>query len=145
MKISGTGNRELFHTKEDVEKQIENRLIELQATEVISGMALGFDQLLAGVAIKLGIPVIAAVPIAEQAKLWNREQVEEYMKLLSLCHRVEIVTEGSYATWKMHKRNEWMVNNSDLLLAYNNKTDGGAVACVSYALKVGRKVINLFD
>ena len=42
------------------------------------------------------------------------------------------------------KRNEWMIDNSELLIAYVEKDFGGAYNAIRYASKKGVKVINIF-
>lgn len=43
------------------------------------------------------------------------------------------------------KRNEWMVENSDLIIAYVKHTFGGAYASLKAAKRKGKRVINLFN
>ena len=58
---------------------------------------------------------------------------------------VVFVSEPGYAAWKMQVRNKWMVDNSDLVLALWNGTDGGTANCVRYAEKVGKPITNLWE
>ncbi|MBR6681192.1 MAG: DUF1273 domain-containing protein, partial [Clostridia bacterium] len=41
------------------------------------------------------------------------------------------------------KRNEWLVDNSDLLVAYVNKDFGGAHNTLRYSEKIGVPIINV--
>ena len=111
----------------------------------IVGVALGFDQLVARVCIARGIPFLAAVPYAGQAAMWNLQQQKEYMELLEKATEVKIVSEGDYAVWKLFKRNEWIVNNSNMIVAYSMMKDGGAASCCEYAAKADKPVVKLFD
>ena len=43
------------------------------------------------------------------------------------------------------KRNEWMVNESDLIIAYVRHTYGGAYKTYSYALRKNKRIINIFE
>ena len=44
------------------------------------------------------------------------------------------------------KRNEWMIDNSDMLIAYVEKDrNGGALKTLKYAEKAGLKIINLAE
>lgn len=43
------------------------------------------------------------------------------------------------------KRNEWMVNKSDLIIAYVNRSYGGAYKSFAYAEKKKKTIINLAD
>jgi uncharacterized phage-like protein YoqJ len=53
-------------------------LEKLEPTTVISGMALGWDQSIALAAVKLSIPLIAAIPFASQDSKWGREDREKW-------------------------------------------------------------------
>lgn len=143
MIISGTGNRELYTTEEELRQAILEIFEKEQPTKIISGMAIGFDQIFAEVAVKYQVPFIAAVPIVEQASIWPIKAQEKYLKLLELAAEVIVVSESPYAAWKLHARNEWMVDNSDALVVYNNKTDGGAVACLNYTKRRNKRIIEL--
>lgn len=100
---------------------------------VISGMALGWDMAWAEAAIKMGIPVIAAVPFAGQESAWPGASQVRYRSILALCESTTIVCDGGYAAWKMQKRNQWMVDSSDWLIALWDGTSGGTANCVNYA------------
>jgi len=99
---------------------------------VISGMALGWDQAWAEAAIELYIPVIAAVPFAGQESVWPPAQRDRYARLLKLCQRVEVITPGVYAPWKMQTRNKWMSDRCDELVALWDGSEGGTANCIRY-------------
>jgi len=47
-----------------------------------------------------------------------------------------------YSIDKMQKRNEWMVDNCDLLIAvWNEDKSGGTYNCIQYAKSVNKEVI----
>lgn len=112
---------------------------------ILIGMCIGYDQYVAELAIKLKIPFTAAVPFLGQELLWPKDTQKYYQHLLAHADRLEIINPGAFASWKMHARNQWIVNNSDMLLAaYDNSTSGGTYHCVSYALEQNKtiKIIN---
>lgn len=126
--------------------EIQQRLIEVardyltfesalapHGLEVIIGMALGWDQAFAFAAYDLKIPYIAAVPFHGQEKLWPEQARATYRKLLDRAAHVHIICDGDFEPWKMQRRNEWMVDNSDRLCALWNGTGGGTANCVRYA------------
>lgn len=43
------------------------------------------------------------------------------------------------------KRNEWMIEKSDLIIAYVNATYGGAYKSLQYAKRKGKQIINLAE
>ena len=105
-------------------------------------MALGWDQWAAGVCIELQIPFIAAVPFLGQEKVWPQVSKDIYHALLKKAVETVIVCEGSYANWKMQKRNEWMVDHCDKLIAcYNGDLSGGTYNCVKYAQDQNKEII----
>lgn len=112
---------------------------------VITGMALGWDQALANAAARCGIPYVAAVPFKGQESRWPFFSRQEYDLLLRNARKVVYVCEPGYAAWKMQRRNEWMVDQCDVLFAVWNGTDGGTANCVRYAEKQGRPVVNAWQ
>lgn len=112
---------------------------------VISGMALGWDQALAIAAIELGIPLLAALPFKNQDCKWPDRSRKEYKNILSKADKIVIVSDGEYSASKMQKRNKWMVDNCDLLLALWNGSFGGTANCIEYANSVNRKIINMWS
>lgn len=151
MKIAGTGHRpdklggysdEAFNRLVEI---AEKALKRVKVTEVISGMALGWDMALAQAAINLGIPFIAAVPFKGQELMWISKTQKYYNELLAKAKEVMVVCEGGYSASKMQIRNEWMVDNCDVVYAmYNGDTFGGTFNCVKYAEKQNKIIINLF-
>jgi uncharacterized phage-like protein YoqJ len=122
-------------------QQIQQRLKQLQPAKVISGFALGYDQWLANIAIKLGIPVIAAIPFQGQENAWPASSQRTYRSLLNKVSETFIVCQGSYAAWKLQRRNEWMVDHCDLLLACYDGTIGGTHNCIQYAKSINRSIV----
>lgn len=130
-------------------KFAEETLRKYQPSKVISGMALGWDIAIASAAVNLGIPFIASVPFADQWKRWTNEDVKLYKQLLLKASEIVMVDElenyqvphtiqGKYHVAKMQQRNEWMVDNSEGILALWNASDpkesiGGTKNCVDYA------------
>ena len=43
------------------------------------------------------------------------------------------------------KRNEWMITNSDLIIAYVNHNYGGAYKTLEIAKRRKKKIINIYD
>lgn len=127
-----------------ISQQIKKALLELKVTKAISGMALGVDQYAANVCVQLGIPFVAAVPFIGQEKMWPAQSQKLYNSLLKKASEVVIVSEGGYSPAKMQVRNEWMVDNSDQVIAVWDGTPGGTANCVAYAKKI-KKLIYLID
>ena len=124
-------------------QEIEKTLLELKPEKIISGMALGVDQWAANVAIKLGIPFLAAVPFEGQERAWPEASQKVFHKLLDKAAEVVIVSEGGYAAHKMQTRNIWMVDHCDKLIAVWDGTPGGTGNCVNYAISKDKEIIRI--
>ena len=117
--------------------------------EFISGMAIGADQLFAKAILKLQdvdpeVVLHTAIPFKGQESKWPLQSQTEYNSILNKMRGSKnIVCDDGYASWKMQKRNEWMVDRSEVVIALFNrkKQKGGTHNCVSYALNKGRHLI----
>lgn len=122
----------------------------------ITGGALGFDTLAFDVVNDFkennNIKHILAIPFMKQATKWNYNSVIKYkqIKAVSECvyvdhldaYAIKGFTPGEYHPAKMQKRNEWMVDNCDTLIAcWDGNKKGGTYNCVRYAQKVGKEII----
>jgi uncharacterized phage-like protein YoqJ len=150
MIVAGTGHRpnklggystEAFHKLVSI---AEEWLIENKPEKVITGMALGWDQALARAANKLNIPFVAAVPFEGQPDAWTEESQLYYFYLLGKADEVIETSGKGYAAWKMQKRNQWMVDNADTILAMYDGTSGGTANCIRYATEKNKPIINLY-
>lgn len=151
MIVSGTGHRpeRLGGYSEQVLEKLthlaQKTLVDLNPDWIITGMALGWDTAIAQAAVNLGIPFSAAVPFAGQESKWPKQSQIKYADLMNLANKVVIVCEGGYAGWKMQKRNEWMVDKSDLVLAlWDGSSNGGTFNCIEYIAKQQKQVVNLW-
>ena len=128
------------------------------ATNFIFGGAIGIDQMAFAVVLKLkkekysNIKLTIAVPFKNQWIKWRIIDVEKYKKQLTNSDKVVYVDElintrysctlagvGNYHRDKMQIRNEYMVDNSDFVVAVWDGTKGGTCNCVRYALEKGLK------
>jgi uncharacterized phage-like protein YoqJ len=121
--------------------ELHKALVSVRPTLAISGMALGVDQWAAEIALDLDIPLLAAIPFQGQESTWPDPSKAKYRALLARASHVIEVSKPGFAAWKMQKRNEWMVDNCDLLIAVWNWSPGGTCNCIKYAQKVGRQAI----
>lgn len=123
--------------------------------KLITGMALGIDTLFAKIAIEMNIPFIAAIPFKGQEGMWPPKSQAIYYNILAHATSIRIcdisvdispnqITSYSntpFTSDKMQIRNEWMVDNCDLLIAVWDKSSGGTANCVKYAQSVKREII----
>lgn len=113
--------------------------------ECISGMALGWDTDFALACIELGIPFTAAVPFEGQEGKWPAQSQRVFHAVLSYAAKVVVVSPGGYSPRKMQIRNQWMVDNSDIVLALWDGSDGGTANCVGYARAKEKRVHNVWE
>ena len=152
MILAGTGHRpEKTGGYSDVSRKIlyevaKNALIESKPEKIISGMALGWDQALAEAAIDLGIPFIAAIPFVNHGNNWPSKSRMHNADLLAKASRCEYICQA-FSMESYQKRNEWMVDQSDGLIAFwNGDRTGGTWNCLEYAKKVNKPVVhNCYD
>lgn len=153
MNIAITGHRPNklgndYNLTSDLIHKIKKRIINIlygintQDTVLITGMALGIDTLFAKIAIENNIPFIAAIPCKNHWAKWPQKSVDLYQQILQhkLCTINNISTQP-YNQYCMQKRNEWMVNNCDLLIAVWDKSSGGTANCVKYAQSQNKEII----
>lgn len=112
---------------------------------VISGMALGWDMALATAAYSFGIPFIAAIPFAGQEQRWSSEEKLRYYDLLAKSTSKVYTSKGGYSNYKFQIRNMWMVDNSDVVLALWDGSEGGTYNCVKYAEQKKKPIVNLYE
>lgn len=130
MILTLTGHRpERLNGKEaEVKQWIKDKILELKPEKVISGMALGADQILCEVCMELNVPLVCAFPYKH--KLHPVEQ-----KFADYATEVYYQT----PTWYQecyHDRDEWMVDHSDaILVVWDGIQSGGTYYTYKYAEK----------
>ena len=107
------------------------------ATHFISGMALGVDMWAAEAIIELkekglDITLEAALPHKKQSAGWNASHKARYTAILKKCDKITCVSEH-YTHYCMMKRNQYMVDSSDLVIAVTDDFSGGSGKTVLYA------------
>lgn len=119
-----------------------------QIKRIITGGAQGWDMALAQASWQAGIPYTMAVPFIGQEKFWPQDGIYSqttYRILLDRADKIHVVSKGSYSADKMQKRNEWMVDKCDLVLAVWDGSTGGTYNCIKYANLNNKKIINLWE
>ncbi len=154
MKICLTGHRpdKLYGYDLNNEKWLKLKeylkdiLRQYSPDEAISGMALGCDTIFALAVLELkeeGFPIDlrCAVPFKGQERIWSTPDKRKYNDILSKADFVDILTEESYKPYLLQKRNEYMVDNSDLVIAVWDGSSGGTKNCIDYAKKKGKDIL----
>ena len=109
--------------------------------EIITGCALGIDQMWMEVGLYLDLPVTAAVPFEGFDAKWPVVSQRKLAQLLEKCDKIINVCEPGYHPEKLQRRNEWMVDQCDTLVAYWNGSEGGTQNCVDYAGRQGKLIV----
>ena len=147
MIVCGTGHRPEDSEPESwVRTKVRVKLQNTPKAETfITGMAAGFDLWAGSEALERGLGIVCAVPW--QGHEPRKADVELYNELLAASERIVYVTDvQDYpGPWVYQKRNEWMVDNSDAVMAYwSGKETGGTWNCVKYARKKNAKIANIY-
>lgn len=126
-------------TKEKIEQSIREGYIYF-----ISGMALGFDMICAEIVLEFkknypNIKLVCAIPCKYQDKLWSEEYKKRYKRILKQADIVRYISE-EYTKTCMIERNEYMLNNSSLVIALYNGLAGGTKSTILKAEKMGLKI-----
>jgi uncharacterized phage-like protein YoqJ len=136
-----TGHRpEKIPSALDTFEALKQAYVDTHTDFVIQGMAAGVDLIAAYAAFKSGIPYICAKPWAghKPRKQWK----PMYLSAEKNAARIVNVHPGETypGVWAYQKRNEWMVDNSDILIAVWDGSTGGTKNCVDYALKHDHRI-----
>ena len=121
------------------------RLIEQEGvTHFISGMALGVDMYAAEIVLGLkssyeGITLESAIPCESQAEKWTEKQRDRYFEIASKCDK-ETLIQHHYTSDCMHKRNRYMVDQADFIIAVWDGRPSGTGKTVQYAQRQGKLV-----
>ncbi len=138
--------RKLFDTFQSI-------LIEKKCTMAITGMALGVDTVFGQAVLDLrdnknyDIGLLCAVPCFHYQEKWfNKTDIENFENLLKKANRVVYVTEDEYQPYVLERRNHFMVDNSDEILAvWNGKKEGGTYHCIKYAERMQKPITNIIN
>lgn len=127
--------------RENIIKLIEHEGV----THFISGMAIGVDMYAAEIVLGLkasypGITLESAIPCETQAVKWTEEQRDRYFDIASKCDK-ETLIQRSYTKDCMHKRNRYMVDQADYIIAVWDGRPSGTGQTVQYAQRQGKPVI----
>ncbi len=113
-------------------------------TSFISGMALGADLDFAEIVLKLRdkypITLECAIPDANQTLKWNDKDKQRYTALLERADEKNYVSGRSVAD-SMLKRNRYMVDTSEIVIAiFNGIEKGGTWYTINYAKKQNKRI-----
>ena len=147
MKICVTGHRpsKLYGYNlsdlrwQNLKKQFKSILKENNCTEAITGMALGVDTVFALAVLELkdegyDIKLHCAIPCKNHSCKWIKESIDQYNDILSKADTVKLVSDEEYKPWLMQKRNEYMVDLADKVIAVWDGTKGGTATHICFSV-----------
>ncbi len=116
-------------------------LAEQGYTHFLSGGALGVDTWAAEAVLLLryrnpGILLEMVSPFDSQAARWSRKDRERHDRLFALADIVT-ATGHSFTPGCLQRRNRYLVDNADLLLAATAGVRGGTEQTIAYARRIG--------
>ena len=115
-----------------------------------TGMAMGFDILAAELVLLLknrkdcAIELVCVLPFKGQENAWSEEWQERYNKVLESADKVILLSDHYYKGCYF-KRNNFMVDNSDIVLTFYDGQTGGTAQTLGYANKKGKKIVNIAE
>lgn len=114
-------------------------------THFISGMALGVDIIAAEIVLMLkskykGITLECAIPCRNQCDNWVTGK-DRYQSIINKADKVTLVCDSDYYDGCMAKRNKYMVDNSNKVIAVFNGRRGGTQQTINMAKKAGLDVV----
>ena len=145
-KLYGYNETHPGHKK--LKDKLKSVLIELKCTEAITGMALGTDMVFAFAVLELkreghDIKLHCAVPHRNHTAKWDKRNKQDHDYIIKHADTVKLVNDEEYKPWLLQKRNEYMVDLAEKVIAVWNEsnTKGGTVNCINYAKKCKKDII----
>lgn len=145
MRIAVTGHRpEKCASEDEVRARYRSAFERLRPRIVVVGMASGVDLWAGAEAVLQGIELWCARPWAGHKA--RKADAGLYNALLDAAVRVEDVhpSQTYLGPWLYQRRNEWMVDRADMVLAYWDGSASGTRNCIDYAEDKNIKVENLY-
>lgn len=155
-RVCFTGHRpEKLHNDEKVVKKLLREQIEKAIADgyktFISGMARGIDLWAAEIVLELKkknkdkeIHLICALPHPDFESKWQLADRLKYHSVLKKADLKRIIC-PEFSMGAYQKRNIWMVDRSNRVIAAYNGEKGGTKNTLDYAGSQGVEVINIFD
>ena len=130
--------------KERLYDQIHSAIERENVRHFISGVALGVDIWAAELVLQLrdqfAITLECAIPCLSQDARWNARDRERYRTVLARAN-TQTVLQPAYSPDCFDRRNRYMVDHSQLVIAIWSGAAGGTANTVAYARSLGRQLV----
>lgn len=131
-----------------LKQKIELAITDYGITNFISGMAIGVDMDFAEIIINLRnkypITLECAIPCPNQTYKWNDKDILRYEGITKQADKVTLISER-YTPECMLKRNRYMVDKSELVIAVFNGIEKGGTWNTIKNAKCNNKPIEQID
>jgi len=148
IRIAVTGHRDIDkRTVESAKWWVSQIARKYPQATIITGGALGTDMLVATLAIKAGLRSKVYLPFEFEthALRWNAASKANLRWVLDHSE-VVVVGNSNYSIRRYFRRNERMVDDADLVIAFwDGREDGGTVGCIKYAQHKHKRVFDAFS
>ena len=146
---------------ENMRKSFQKLILELHVERIVCGGALGADLLFLEAAVQLNqmlksamasdenltrpvrlTEIVIAAPFPGYDSRWKKADREKLAELQKHCETIYI--SDFYTPYAYQKRNEYIVDRCDVLLAIWDGSASGTKNCIDYAVKQHRpvKIVN---
>lgn len=160
MKVAFTGHRpEALPYGKNEQCEEYQRIKAMMLAEIKHWAAQGYDTFYEGVARGMdiifgeqvllakqdhpSIKLVGVIPFEEQAARWTEAWRKRYFDLMRNSDE-EVLISSYYTKDCFHRRNRYMVDHADVLIAvYDGKPSGGTAYTVDYARRNGKTVVIL--
>ncbi len=142
MMIAFTGHRD--YDADQNYQRLYNLVAEIAAVEndvtFLSGMAVGFDLAAAEAIIDLRkiyctVQLKCVIPFDGQTKYFSEEDRYRYERVLDQADEIETL-EYEYSNLVYLRRNDFLVDNADMIIAYYDRSSKGGTA---YTIRRARR------
>lgn len=143
---------------ENMRKSFQKLILEMRVERVVCGGALGTDLLFLEAAVQLNqmlksamasdenltgpvrlTEIVIAAPFPGYDSRWKKADREKLAELQKHCETIYI--SDFYTPYAYQKRNEYIVDVSDIILAVWDGSPSGTKNCVEYAQKRRKPII----
>jgi len=139
-------NDECRKIKSLISESIITAINYYECTNFITGMALGTDIWAAEEVLSLqekyDINLYAALPCETQNEKWMDYQKDRYDDILLQCEQVYLISR-EYSINCMQKRNQFLVNCADLMIAVYDGKKGGTEQTINMAKRKNIDIITI--
>ena len=106
-----------------------------------------FDEIAGSACVKLKkkYKTIETVYVSPYMSMPEQRRIKEMIELGLYDSSVYPPIENTPPKFAISKRNEWMMKNADVVVAFVKHNCGGAYKSLSFARRIGKKIINIAE